>query len=146
MDLSHLRPATGATKKSKRIGRGPGSGHGKTSGKGHKGKGSRSGGNTPPGYEGGQMPLSRRLPKFGFHNPFREEFSIVNIGSLERFEGGSIIDSDMLIKVGLVKNNKKKIKILADGTLTKSLTVKAQAFSKQAQEKITASGGTVEVV
>ena len=146
MDLSHLRPAAGATKKSKRIGRGPGSGHGKTSGKGHKGKGSRSGGNTPPGYEGGQMPLSRRLPKFGFHNPFREEFSIVNIGSLERFEGGSIIDSDMLIKVGLVKNNKKKIKILADGTLTKSLTVKAQAFSKQAQEKITASGGTVEVV
>jgi large subunit ribosomal protein L15 len=146
MDLSHLRPAAGATKKSKRIGRGPGSGHGKTSGKGHKGKGSRSGGNTPPGYEGGQMPLSRRLPKFGFHNPFREEFSIVNIGSLERFEGGSIIDSDMLIKVGLVKNNKKKIKILADGTLTKSLTVKAQAFSKQAQEKITASGGTAEVV
>ena len=146
MDLSHLRPAAGATKKNKRIGRGPGSGHGKTSGKGHKGKGSRSGGNTPPGYEGGQMPLSRRLPKFGFHNPFREEFSIVNIGSLERFEGGSIIDSDMLIKVGLVKNNKKKIKILADGTLTKSLTVKAQAFSKQAQEKITASGGTVEVV
>jgi large subunit ribosomal protein L15 len=146
MDLSHLRPAAGATKKSKRIGRGPGSGHGKTSGKGHKGKGSRSGGNTPPGYEGGQMPLSRRLPKFGFRNPFREEFSIVNIGSLERFEGGSIIDSDMLIKVGLVKNNKKKIKILADGTLTKSLTVKAHAFSKQAQEKITASGGTVEVV
>ena len=146
MDLSHLRPAAGATKKSKRIGRGPGSGHGKTSGKGHKGRGSRSGGNTPPGYEGGQMPLSRRLPKFGFRNPFREEFSIVNIGSLERFEGGSIIDSDMLIKVGLVKNNKKKIKILADGTLTKSLTVKVQAFSKQAQEKITASGGTAEVV
>src|SRR5262245_51352248 len=146
MDLSHLRPAEGATKKSKRIGRGPGSGHGKTSGKGHKGKGSRSGGNTPPGYEGGQMPLSRRLPKFGFRNPFREEFSIVNIGSLERFEGGSVVDSDMLIKVGLVKNNKKKIKILADGTLTKSLTVKAQAFSKQAQEKITASGGTAEVV
>ena len=146
MDLSHLRPAVGATKKSKRIGRGPGSGHGKTSGKGHKGKGSRSGGNTPPGYEGGQMPLSRRLPKFGFRNLFREEFSIVNIGSLERFEGGSIIDSDMLVKVGLVKNNKKKIKILADGTLTKSLTVKAQAFSKQAQEKITASGGTAEVV
>jgi large subunit ribosomal protein L15 len=146
MDLSHLRPAAGATKKSKRIGRGPGSGHGKTSGKGHKGRGSRSGGNTPPGYEGGQMPLSRRLPKYGFHNPFREEFSIVNIGSLERFEGGSVVDSDMLIKVGLVKNNKKKIKILADGTLTKSLTVKAQAFSKQAQEKITASGGTAEVV
>ena len=146
MDLSHLRPAAGATKKSKRIGRGPGSGHGKTSGKGHKGRGSRSGGNTPPGYEGGQMPLSRRLPKYGFHNPFREEFSIVNIGSLERFDAGSIVDSDTLIKVGLVKNAKKKIKILADGTLTKALTVKAQAFSKQAQEKIAASGGTIEVV
>ncbi len=146
MDLSHLRPAAGATKKSKRIGRGPGSGHGKTSGKGHKGRGSRSGGNTPPGYEGGQMPLSRRLPKYGFHNLFREEFSIVNIGSLERFDAGSIVDSDTLIKVGLVKNAKKKIKILADGTLTKALTVKAQAFSKQAQEKIAASGGTIEVV
>jgi len=146
MDLSHLRPAVGATKKSKRLGRGPGSGLGKTSGKGHKGRGSRSGGNTPPGYEGGQMPLSRRLPKYGFHNPFREEFSIVNIGSLEKFDAGSIVDSDTLIKGGLVKNAKKKIKILADGTLTKALTVKAQAFSKQAQEKIAALGGTAEVV
>jgi large subunit ribosomal protein L15 len=146
MDLSHLRPAAGATKKRKRIGRGPGSGHGKTSGKGHKGKGARSGGNTPPGYEGGQMPLSRRLPKYGFHNPFREEFNIVNIGSLERFESGVVVDADSLLGAGLVRNLKKKIKILADGTLTKSLTVKAQAFSKQAQEKITALGGTIEVV
>jgi large subunit ribosomal protein L15 len=146
MDLSHLRPAAGATKKRKRIGRGPGSGHGKTSGKGHKGKGARSGGNTPPGYEGGQMPLSRRLPKYGFHNPFREEFNIVNIGSLERFENGSVIDATALQGAGLVRNLKKKVKILADGTLTKTLTVKAQAFSKQAQEKITALGGTVEVV
>lgn len=146
MDLSHLRPNAGATKERKRIGRGPGSGHGKTSGKGHKGRGSRSGGNTPPGYEGGQMPLSRRLPKYGFHNPFREEFSIVNIGSLERFDAGAVVDSDALIKVGLVKNSKKKIKILADGTLTKALTVKVQAFSKSAQEKITTSGGTAEVV
>jgi len=146
MDLNHLRPAVGATKKPKRIGRGPGSGHGKTSGKGHKGRGSRSGGNTPPGYEGGQMPLSRRLPKYGFHNPFREEFNVVNLGSLDRFEAGSIVDTDSLIKTGLVKNAKKKIKILADGTLTKALTVKAQAFSKQAQEKIAALGGNVEVV
>jgi len=92
------------------------------------------------------MPLSRRLPKYGFHNPFREEFHIVNIGSLERCDAGSVVDSDLLVKLGLVKNSKKKIKILADGTLTKALTVKAQAFSKQAQEKITASGGTVEVV
>jgi len=146
MDLSHLRPAAGATKKGKRIGRGPGSGHGKTSGKGHKGRGSRSGGNTPPGYEGGQMPLSRRLPKYGFHNPFREEFHIVNIGSLERFDSGSVVDASKLIEVGLVKSAKKKIKILADGTLTKSLTVKAQAFSKQAQEKIVSLGGATEVV
>ncbi len=146
MDLSHLRPAAGATKKSKRIGRGPGSGHGKTSGKGHKGRGSRSGGNTPPGYEGGQMPLSRRLPKYGFHNIFRKEFDIVNIGSLDRFDVGTVVDSAALIKIGLVKNAKKKIKILADGTLTKALTVKAQAFSKQAQEKIAALGGTTEVV
>jgi len=92
------------------------------------------------------MPLSRRLPKYGFHNPFREEFNIVNIGSLERFDAGSVVDSDTLIKVGLVKNAKKKIKILADGTLTKSLTIKAQAFSKQAQEKIVSLGGTAEVV
>lgn len=146
MDLSHLRPAAGATRKRKRIGRGPGSGHGKTSGKGHKGKGARSGGNTPPGYEGGQMPLSRRLPKYGFHNPFREEFSVVNLGSLERFDSGAVVDGSALVSAGLVRNLKKKIKILADGTLTKSLTVKAQAFSKQAQEKITALGGTTEVV
>lgn len=146
MDLSHLRPAAGATKKRKRIGRGPGSGHGKTSGKGHKGRGARSGGNTPPGYEGGQMPLSRRLPKYGFHNPFREEFYIVNVGSLEQFDAGAVVDSAKLIEVGLVKNAKKKIKILADGTLTKSLTVKAQAFSKQAQEKIVSLGGTAEVI
>src|SRR6476659_4500757 len=117
MDLSHLRPATGATKKSKRIGRGPGSGHGKTSGKGHKGKGSRSGGNTPPGYEGGQMPLSRRLPKFGFHNPFREEYQIVNLGSLENFSMG-VIDVAALQNAGLVRG-KKKVKILADGDFTK---------------------------
>ncbi|MBM4255146.1 MAG: 50S ribosomal protein L15 [Deltaproteobacteria bacterium] len=146
MDLSNLRPAAGATRKRKRIGRGPGSGHGKTSGKGHKGRGSRSGGNTPPGYEGGQMPLSRRLPKYGFNNIFREEFNIVNIGSLERFDTGSVVDAAKLVEVGLVKNTKKKVKILADGTLTKSLIVKAQAFSKQAQEKIVSLGGTAEVI
>src|SRR6185295_13455624 len=128
-DLSQLHPAPGSTRPRKRVGRGPGSGNGKTAGRGHKGRGSRSGGNTPPGYEGGQMPLSRRLPKYGFHNPFREEFNVVNLGSLDRFEAGSIVDTDSLIKTGLVKNAKKKIKILADGTLTKALTVKAQAFS-----------------
>jgi large subunit ribosomal protein L15 len=146
MDLSDLRPAAGATKKRKRIGRGPGSGHGKTSGKGHKGRGARSGGNTPPGYEGGQMPLSRRLPKYGFHNPFRKEFHIVNIGTLERFENGTTVDAHLLLDAGIIRNLKKEIKVLANGTLTKSLTVKAQAFSKNAQEKIVGLGGSTEVI
>ena len=146
MDLSHLRPASGAVKKRKRIGRGPGSGHGKTSGRGHKGRGSRSGGNTPPGYEGGQMPLSRRLPKRGFRNPFREEYQVVNLGSLERFVAGSIVDHAALTVAGIVRSNQKRIKILADGELTKALTVKAQAFSNQAREKIFALGGAAEVV
>ena len=145
MDLSHLRPATGAVKKRKRLGRGIGSGHGKTSGKGHKGRGSRSGGNTPPGYEGGQMPLARRLPKRGFHNPSREEFRIVNLGSLERFTAGSVIDLAILREAGLVRWKNKKVKILAEGELTKALTVKAHAFSQHAREKIVAAGGSVEV-
>jgi len=144
MDLSHLRPADGATKNRKRLGRGPGSGHGKTSGKGHKGRGSRSGGNTPPGYEGGQMPLSRRLPKGGFRNLFRTEYDIVNLSSIERFTPGTLVDATVLCEAGLVRG-KQAVKILADGTLTKPLTVKAQAFSKQAREKITALGGSAEV-
>lgn len=144
MDLSHLRPADGATKNRKRLGRGPGSGHGKTSGKGHKGRGSRSGGNTPPGYEGGQMPLARRLPKGGFRNLFRTEYDIVNLGSLERFTAGTLVDATVLREAGLVRG-KQAVKILADGVLTKVLTVKAQAFSKQAREKIIALGGSAEV-
>lgn len=145
MDLSSLRPAPGAVRERKRLGRGTGSGLGKTSGKGHKGKGSRSGGNTPPGYEGGQMPLSRRLPKRGFRNPSREEYQIVNLGSLERFPTGALIDANVLTEAGLMRSG-KKLKILADGELTKSLTVKAQAFSGKAREKITALGGVAEVV
>jgi large subunit ribosomal protein L15 len=145
MDLSSLRPAPGANKSRKRLGRGPGSGLGKTSGRGHKGKGARSGGNTPPGYEGGQMPLSRRLPKRGFRNPFREEYQIINLGTLERFAAGVVVDSAALREAGLVRG-KKKIKILADGELTKALTIKAHAFSGKAREKITALGGTAEVV
>ena len=144
MDLSSLRPAVGANKERKRLGRGPGSGLGKTSGKGHKGKGSRSGGNTPPGYEGGQMPLSRRLPKRGFRNPFREEYQIVNLGSLEHFSI-NVIDVAALQSAGLVRG-KKKVKILANGDFTKVLTIKAHAFSGKAREKISALGGTVEVV
>ncbi len=145
MDLSHLRPAAGAIKKRKRLGRGIGSGHGKTSGKGHKGRGSRSGGNTPPGYEGGQMPLARRLPKRGFHNPSREEYRIINLGSLERFTAGAVVDMAALREAGLVRGKNKKVKILAQGMLTKALVVKAHAFSQQAREKIVALGGSVEV-
>ena len=144
MNLSSLHPAVGANKERKRLGRGPGSGLGKTSGKGHKGKGSRSGGNTPPGYEGGQMPLSRRLPKRGFRNLFREEYEIVNLGSLEHFSI-NVIDIAALQSAGLVRG-KKKVKILADGDFTKVLTIKAHAFSGKAREKIAALGGTVEVV
>ena len=145
MDLSHLRPAPGSVKKKKRLGRGPGSGLGKTSGKGHKGRGSRSGGNTPPGYEGGQMPLARRLPKRGFHNPFRERYCIINLASLEHFADGSLVDLESLQVAGLVRGKQKKVKILAKGELTKVLTVKAHAFSQQAREKIVALGGSAEV-
>ena len=144
MNLSHLRPAAGAVKKRKRLGRGPGSGQGKTAGKGHKGRGSRSGGNTPPGYEGGQMPLARRLPKHGFRNPFREEYQIINLSSLERFAPGSVVDLAVLREAGLVRGQ-RKVKILADGELTKTLTVKAHAFSQKAREKIMALGGATEV-
>ncbi len=146
MNLSDLAPASGATKKRKRIGRGPGSGHGKTSGKGHKGRGARSGGNTPPGYEGGQMPLQRRLPKRGFHNPFREEYSIVNLGQLDAgFEAGAVVDREALRARGLVRTG-RRIKVLADGTLTKSLTVKADKFSAAAKQKLEAAGGNAEVM
>jgi large subunit ribosomal protein L15 len=145
MDLSHLRPAPGSVKRRKRVGRGPGSGHGKTAGRGHKGRGARSGGNTPPGYEGGQMPLARRLPKRGFHNPFRERYSIVNLASLNRFAAGTVVDLASLQAAGLVRGKQKKVKILAKGELTKALTVKAHAFSRQAREKIIALGGSVEV-
>ena len=145
MDLSDLKPAPGAMKKRKRVGRGHGSGLGKTAGRGHKGSGARSGGNIPPGYEGGQMPLSRRLPKRGFHNPFRTEYAIVNLGSLERFEAGAVVDREALLQAGLIRSRKNKVKILGKGELTKGLTVRAHAFSAQAREKITERGGTAEV-
>jgi large subunit ribosomal protein L15 len=147
MNLSDLAPAPGATKGRKRLGRGPGSGHGKTSGRGHKGRGSRAGGNTPPGYEGGQMPLQRRLPKHGFRNPFRQEFTIVNLGQLEeRFEAGAVVDAEALRAKGLVRGHKRPIKVLADGGLTKPLTVKANKFSAAAIQRLQAAGGAAEVV
>jgi large subunit ribosomal protein L15 len=147
MNLSNLAPARGAVKKRKRLGRGPGSGHGKTSGRGHKGRGARAGGNTPPGYEGGQMPLQRRLPKHGFHNPFRTQYSIVNLGQLEdKFDTGAVVDGAALRARGLVRTLKHPIKILADGTLTKALTVKAQKFSAAALQRLQAAGGSGEVI
>jgi large subunit ribosomal protein L15 len=147
MDLSTLRPAPGATKKRKRLGRGPGSGHGKTAGRGHKGRGARAGGNTPPGYEGGQMPLQRRLPKRGFHNPFRKEFHIINLGQLEtRFDAGAVVDAEALRAKGLVRNLTLPIKVLADGELSKALTVKADRFSAAARQRLEAAGGRAEVL
>lgn len=144
MDLNHLKPAAGSQKKRKRLGRGPGSGQGKTAGRGHKGEGARSGGTLSPGYEGGQMPLARRLPKRGFRNPFRTEYQVVNLRGLERFEAGAAVDTHVLRTAGLARG-KKKIKILALGELTKAINIKADAFSKQAREKIVALGGSAEV-
>ncbi|HEY2990262.1 MAG TPA: 50S ribosomal protein L15 [Candidatus Binatia bacterium] len=146
MDLSTLKPAPGSTKKRKRVGRGDGSGHGKTSCRGHKGQGSRSGGNVPPGFEGGQMPLRRRLPKHGFHNPFRQTTVVVNLGQLEVFDAGSEVTPELLVERRLIRRRGEPIKILADGALTKRLTVKAHAFSAKAKEKIESLGGKAELV
>ena len=146
MDLSNLQPAPGSTKNRKRIGRGPGSGSGKTSGKGHKGQNARSGGGVKPGFEGGQMPLQRRLPKRGFTSVNPKVYALVNLRDLEQFEAGSVIDVEALAKAGLVGAVKDGVKILADGELTKALTVQAHKFSKTAAEKIEAAGGKAEVL
>jgi len=146
MDLSDLKPAPGSRAPRKRLGRGPGSGLGKTSGRGHKGRGARSGGNTHPRFEGGQMPLQRRLPKRGFHNPFRREIAVVNLARLDAaFESGAVVDAAALVDKGLVRAN-LKIKVLGQGALTKPLTIKAHAFSESAKERITAAGGSSEVI
>lgn len=146
MKLSDLRPAPGSNKKCKRVGRGDGSGHGKTSCRGHKGQGARSGGGTRPGFEGGQMPLQRRLPKRGFHNPFRVEMAVVNLGQLEDFPAGSEVTPESLAERGLVRGKRSRLKVLGDGSLSKSLTVKAHGFSAKAKEKIEACGGKVELI
>jgi large subunit ribosomal protein L15 len=147
MNLSTLAPAPGAVRKRKRVGRGPGSGNGKTAGRGHKGRGARSGGNTPPGYEGGQMPLQRRLPKRGFRNPFRAEYSLVNLAQLEaKFDTGAVVDVAALQAAGLVHGHARPVKILASGELTKALSVKAHKFSAAAAAKLQAAGGSAEVV
>ena len=147
MDLSNLRPAIGSTKNRKRIGRGAGSGTGKTAGKGHKGQNARSGGGVKPGFEGGQMPLQRRLPKRGFTPLDKKVYALVNLRDLQSlFEAGAVVDMEALGKAGLVTKLKDGIKILADGDLDKALTVKAHKFSKAAQQKIEAAGGKIEVL
>jgi len=145
MKLSELRPAEGATSDRKRVGRGKGSGLGKTAGKGHKGLRARSGGGTKPGYEGGQMPIQRRLPKRGFVNVFRKKWSVVNVKELNRFPAGSVVDAEALRKEGLIKGTADGVKLLGDGNIDKKITVKVDKASRSAVEKIVAAGGTVEV-
>jgi len=146
MDLSNLQPANGSTHSKKRIGRGHGSGTGKTAGKGHKGQKARSGGSIKAGFEGGQMPLQRRLPKRGFTPLNRCEYVLVNLRDLDLFEAGSVVDIEAMGKAGLLGQLKDGVKILGDGELTKALTVKAHKFSQSAQAKIEAAGGKVEVI
>lgn len=147
MKLHELQPSDNSKKNRKRVGRGPGSGHGKTSCKGHKGQNARSGGGVRPGFEGGQMPLHRRLPKRGFKNyPFRKVYSIVNLSDLEMFEGVNDITPQLMIERGLVKKGNRGIKILAKGELKKEYTITADKFSKSAVEKIEAAGGKTVVI
>lgn len=146
MKLHELKPAEGARKKEVRVGRGTGSGNGKTSGRGHKGQKARSGGGVRPGFEGGQMPIYRRLPKRGFKNIWRKEYAEVNVETLNRFDDGAEVDAVALVECGILKNVRDGIKILGNGELKKKLTVKAQKFTKSAVEKIEAAGGKTEVL
>ena len=147
MNIQNLAPAPGAKTESKRLGRGIGSGKGKTSGKGHKGQWARSGGGVRPGFEGGQMPLIRRIPKRGFTNMFAKEYSIVNVKDLERFEDGTVVNAELLLEVGVLsKIENYGLKVLGDGTLTKKLTVQAKKFTKSAAEIIEKAGGKAEVL
>lgn len=146
MKLHELSPAPGSAKKAYRVGRGAGSGNGKTAGKGHKGQNARSGGGVRPGFEGGQMPLQRRIPKRGFVNIFRTEYAIVNLSDLDRFEDGAVVDAQALCEAGLLKNLCDGVKVLGRGEITKKLTVKAAKFSGSAKEKIEAAGGKAEVI
>jgi len=146
MKLSELSPAAGSTTDGKRKGRGTGSGNGKTGGRGHKGQKARSGGNVRPGFEGGQMPLQRRLPKRGFVNIYAKSYATINVSDLSGFEKGSVVTPEEIVSAGLVKKTLDGIKILGRGDLDVSLTVKAAAFSETAKKKIEAAGGSVEVV
>ncbi|WP_106767151.1 50S ribosomal protein L15 [Paenibacillus faecalis] len=146
MKLHELSPAPGSRKERKRVGRGPSSGTGKTSGRGHKGQNARSGGGVRPGFEGGQNPLYRRLPKRGFVNPTRKEYAVVNIEELNSFAAGTEVTPEVLVESGIVKNTKSGIKVLGNGEVTVKLTVKANKFSQSAVEKIEAAGGKTEVI
>ncbi len=145
MKLHELKPAKGSTKATKRLGRGIGSGQGKTAGKGHKGQKARSGGGVRPGFEGGQQPLARRMPKRGFTNIFKKVFEVLNVRDLERFDDGAEVTIQSLYEIGLIKTVKDGVKILGTGELTKALTVKVDKVSQSAVAKIVASGGKVEV-
>ena len=147
MGLENLKPAKGSTRDRKRVGRGKGSGLGKTSGRGEKGQKSRSGFSQKPGFEGGQMPLHRRVPKRGFTNArFRKEFAEINLERLEVFDAGSIVTPEVLLKRGMIKNLRDGLKVLAKGTVTKALTVRAHKFSAKAQEQIAGAGGKAEIL
>ncbi len=146
MRLSELQPSPGSKHKKKRVGRGPGSGHGKTAARGSKGQNSRAGGGTKPGFEGGQMPLTRRIPKRGFTNIFRKPWEIINLRDLKRFAPDTVVDVAALSQAGLVNQKCKRIKLLGQGEVTMPLTIKVQAVSAQARERIEAAGGKVEVV
>ncbi len=146
MKLHELRPAEGSTKKNKRKGRGTATGQGKTAGRGQGGQNSRSGGGVRVGFEGGQMPLSRRLPKRGFHNKFSKQYTIVSLDDLNQFEDGTEVTPELLIQKGIIKKELDGVKILANGELNKKLTIRVQKVSKSAAEKIEAAGGKVEVI
>lgn len=147
MKLHELHPAEGSVKQRKRIGRGPSSGQGKTAGKGHKGQNARSGGGVRPGFEGGQLPLFRRLPKRGFSNAmFKKEYAVINLSDLNRFNDGDVVTPELLKETGIIKKQLCGVKVLGNGTLEKKVTVKAHKFSESAKQKIETSGGKVEVI
>ncbi len=146
-ELSNLKPAAGSVRPRKRVGRGEGSGKGRTCGRGQKGQGSRSGSGVNPGFEGGQMPLQRRLPKRGFHNKFAKDYTTINLGALDRIEAGAVVDAAMLKQRGMISRiGKDGLKVLGGGELGVALTVRAAKFTASAAEKIAAAGGTAEVV
>jgi len=144
LNLSNLSPAPGSRKQKKRIGRGPGSGHGKTAGKGHKGAKARSGGGVKMGFEGGQMPLQRRLPKRGFNNIFKKQYAIVNLRDLARFEAGSKVDRQALLDAGLIGAKDTSVKLLGNGEIDKALTIAVDKVSRSARQKIEAASGAIE--